>query len=150
MYHQVVRSKLRRAFEALNAGDYDNVVAQFSERHTHTMHGTHPLGGQRRTLASTQAWYDRLRRLLPGLRFEVQSMAVSGWPWDTRALVSWRDFFTLPDGTPGSNQGVHELRLAWGQVVALEVHCDTEKLQGYCDRMRMLGVTEAAAAPIVD
>jgi hypothetical protein len=91
-----------------------------------------------------------LQRLLPDLRFEIHSMAVAGWPWDTRALVSWSDSFTLPDGTPGSNQGVHELRLAWGKVVSLEVHCDTAKLEDYCARMQALGLAEAGAAPISD
>jgi ketosteroid isomerase-like protein len=150
MYHAIVRGKVRRAFRDINAGRYAPIVAQFAARHTHTMFGAHALGGQRRTLASTRAWYGRLQRLLPDLRFDVHSIAVSGWPWDTRALASWTDHFTLPDGTRGSNQGVHELRLAWGRVVALDVHCDTAKLAGYCERMREMGMVEAGAAPIED
>jgi ketosteroid isomerase-like protein len=150
MYHFVVRRQVRRAFGNINAGRYGPIVAQFAQRHTHTMFGLHPLGGQRRSLASTREWYGRLQRLLPDLRFDVHSIAVSGWPWDTRALVSWSDSFTLPDGSPGNNQGVHELRLAWGKVVSLEVHCDTAKLAGYCERMRALGMAEAGAAPIAD
>ena len=96
MYHFVVRQKLRRSFRDINAGRYAAIVAQFASRHSHTMFGPHALGGQRRTLASTREWYARLHRLLPDLRFEIQSMAVTGWPWDTRALVSWTDSFTLP------------------------------------------------------
>ena len=150
MYHYVVRRKLERSFRDINAGRYGAIVAQFAPHHSHTMFGCHALGGQRRTLASTRAWYARLQRLLPDLRFTIQSIAVSGWPWDTRALVSWTDSFTLPDGSPGGNQGVHELRLVWGKVVSLEVHCDTAKLEGYCARMNELGLEEAAAAPISD
>jgi ketosteroid isomerase-like protein len=150
MYHFVVRRKLRRSFRDINAGRFAAIVAQFAPRHTHTMFGTHALGGQRRTLASTREWYARLHRLLPNLRFEIRSMAVTGWPWDTRALVSWTDSFTLPDGSPGANQGVHELKLAWGKVVSLEVHCDTAKLAAYCARMQALGVVEAGAEPIAD
>ena len=150
MYHFVVRRKLRRSFRDINAGRYGAIVAQFAQRHSHVMFGRHALAGQRRTLASTREWYGRLHRLLPDLRFEIQSIAVSGWPWDTRALVSWTDSFTLPDGTPGNNQGVHELRLAWGKVVALEVHCDTARLEAYCQRMQALGLAEAGAAPISD
>lgn len=150
MYHFVVRRKLRRSFRDINAGRYGPIVAQFAREHSHTMFGSHALGGQRRTLESTGQWYARLQRLLPDLRFSIQSMAVTGWPWDTRALVSWTDSFTLPDGSPGNNQGVHELRLAWGKVVSLEVHCDTARLEAYCARMNELGLAEAAAPPISD
>jgi ketosteroid isomerase-like protein len=150
MYHFVVRQKLRRSFRDINSGRYANIVAQFAQRHRHVMFGRHALAGERSTVASTREWYGRLQRLLPDLRFEIQSIAVSGWPWDTRALVSWTDSFTLPDGSPGNNQGVHELRLAWGKVVSLEVHCDTARLEGYCERMQALGRAEAGAAPISD
>jgi ketosteroid isomerase-like protein len=150
MYHFVVRQQVRRAFRDINAGRYDNIVAQFARRHEHVMYGQHALGGARRTLTSTAAWYARLQRLLPDLRFEIQSVAVSGWPWDTRILVSWTDAFSLPDGSRGNNQGVHELRMAWGNVVSLQVHCDTARLAAYCERMNEQGLAEAAAAPIAD
>ena len=150
MYHHVVRRQVQRAFHEINAGRYQPVVAQFAAQHRHAMFGQHALGGERNTLGSTRDWYARLQRLLPDLRFELQSIAVSGWPWDTRALVSWKDSFSLPDGSRGSNQGVHELRLAWGKLVCLEVHCDTARLQSYCERMQALGLAEAGAAPIAD
>lgn len=150
MYHLIVRSKVRRAFDDLNAGRYARIVAQFAPRHRHAMFGRHPLGGVRTTMKSTREWYARLQRLLPNLRFNLKSVAVSGWPWDTRILVSWEDAFRLPDGATGTNQGVHELRMAWGKVRCLEVHCDTERLQAYCERMQAQGVDEAGAAPIED
>ncbi len=150
MYHFVVDRKVRRAFRDINAGHYANIVSQFAPRHEHVMFGEHALGGRRRTLASTGQWYKRLQRMLPDLRFDVQSVAVSGWPWDTRILVSWADAFSLPDGSRGNNQGVHELRMAWGKVTSLQVHCDTARLQAYCERMGQLGLAEATAAPISD
>ena len=91
------------------------------------------------------AWLQRLNRLAsrPG-------SAVTGWPWDTVATVDWTDHFTLPDGGRGSNQGVHVFGLRWGKVHTLAIHCDTARLQGYCERMASLGVTEALADPIQD
>lgn len=150
MYHFIVRQKLRRSFGDLNAGRYAPIVAQFAGPHRHLMVGRHALAGERRTPASTGKWYARLQRLLPGLRFELESIAVSGWPWDTHALVSWKDSFTLPDGSVGNNQGVHAFRLAWGKVRSLEVHCDTDRLQTYLARMQALGLEEAGAPPITD
>ncbi len=150
MYHLIVRRKLAQAFRDINAGHYERIVSQFAARHRHVMHGRHALAGERCTLQSTCAWYARLQRLLPGLRFEVHDIVVAGWPWRTRALASWTDHFTLPDGSPGSNQGVHEFELRWGRVTRLAVHCDTAKLQRYCERMAAGGLAEALAAPIVD
>lgn len=148
MYHLVVRSKLRRAFRLINAGAYDLIVAQFAPQHQHIMHGRHALAGARTTRRTTALWYDRLKRLLPDLRFDVHRIVVAGWPWDTTATVDWTDHFTLPDGSRGSNQGVHVFKLRWGKVHALAIHCDTARLQDYCTRLAEMGVHEALADPI--
>ena len=150
MYHFFVRRKLRRAFDDINEGRYAGIVDAFAEPLVHVMHGSHALAGERRTLAATDLWYDRLQRLLPDLRFHVLSVVSSGWPWATRATVSWTDDFTLPDGGRGTNQGVHEFLLRWGKVHALAVHCDTARLQGYCQHMAATGRVEALAPPITD
>jgi hypothetical protein len=150
MYHAIVRRKLRQAFDEINAGRYDGVVAQFAHEHRHVMPGRHALAGERRTPASTARWYERLQRLLPGLVFEVRSIAVAGPPWRTVATVCWDDRFHLPDGTRGRNFGVHEFELRWGRVRSLVIHCDTDRLQRYLNHLCEAGVAEAKAAPISD
>lgn len=150
MYHFIVRQKLRRAFANINAGRYETIMPQFATRHRHIMYGEHALAGERHTLASTARWYARLQRLLPDLRFDVHAIAVTGWPWHTVAMVSWNDHFTLPDGSPGNNQGVHVFTLAWGRVASLVVHCDTERLAYYLSKSAALGLAEAGTAQIRD
>jgi ketosteroid isomerase-like protein len=150
MYHFIVKQKLRRAFRDINAGRYDRIVPQFAAEHRHTMYGNHALAGERTTIATTAQWYARLQRLMPDLSFDVRAVAVDGWPWRTVATVAWNDHFTLPDGSPGSNQGVHVFGLAWGRVISLAVHCDTAKFEDYCQRMAAMGREEAIAAPITD
>lgn len=150
MYHAIVRRKLRRAFADINAGRYEGIVAQFAPRHRHAMAGQHALAGERRSLASTALWYERLQRLLPGLAFDIRAIVVGGMPWHTVATVAWDDRFTLPDGTTGSNTGVHEFELRWGRVRSLVIHCDSQRLQRYCERLVECGVAEAGAAPITD
>jgi ketosteroid isomerase-like protein len=150
MYHAIVRHKLRRAFADINAGRYEGIVAQFAPRHRHAMPGRHALAGERHGAESTARWYARLQRLLPGLAFDVRSIVVGGMPWKTMAVVAWDDRFTLPDGTQGSNTGVHEFELRWGRVHSLVIHCDSQRLQGYCDRLVACGMAEAGAAPITD
>lgn len=150
MYHFIVKQKLRCAFSDINAGRYDRIVPQFATKHRHAMYGNHALAGERTTVASTALWYARLQRLFPDLHFNVQAIAVTGWPWNTVAMVTWNDRFALPDGTPGSNQGVHVFGLAWGRVTSLAVHCDTAKFEGYCRQMAETGREEAIAVPITD
>jgi ketosteroid isomerase-like protein len=150
MHHAIVRRKLQAAFAAINAGRYEGVLAAFAPDHRHAMAGVHALGGERRSLASTRRWYLRLQRLLPGLAFRVRSVVVRGAPWRTVALVAWDDAFRLPDGTLGTNHGVHEFELRWGRVSSLTVHCDTQRLSGYLQCMAAAGIAEAAAAPISD
>ena len=150
MYHAIVRRKLRRAFADINAGRYDGIVGQFAPRHRHAMAGQHALAGDRRSLESTARWYARLQRLLPGLAFDIRAIVVGGMPWKTVAAVSWDDHFTLPDGSRGSNTGVHEFELRWGKVHSLVIHCDSQRLQRYCERLVECGVAEGGAAPITD
>lgn len=148
MYHAIVERKIRRAFADINAGRYEGIAAQFASQHRHVMLGQHALGGERCNLAATQRWYDRLQRLLPGLCFDIDRVLVRGWPWRTWVVVSWRDSFALPDGSRGSNRGVHEFELAWGRVRALTVHCDTARLTRYLAQLEAAGIAEAAASPI--
>jgi hypothetical protein len=148
MYHFVVEKKIRRAFADLNAGRFEAIPTQFAAVHRHHMVGGHALGGERRDLAATVRWYGRLQRLLPGLHFEIDRVWVRGWPWRTWVAVGWRDSFRLPDGSLGSNQGVHEFELRWGRVSALTVHCDTARLAAYLALSATAGVAEAAAEPI--
>lgn len=148
MYHMVVRSKLRRAFECINRGEWAPILAGFAPVHRHVFYGEHALGGTRTSMVTTSRWYERLKKMFPDLAFEVRSIVVTGWPWKTRAIVEWTDRFTLPDGERGSNQGVHAFELAWGKVKQLEIHCDTARLQSYCARMAASGLTEAMADPI--
>jgi len=150
MYHAIVRRKLRRAFADINAGRYDGIVAQFAPHHRHAMAGEHALAGERRLPGSTALWYARLQRLLPGLAFDIRAIIVGGMPWKTIAAVAWDDHFTLPDGTSGSNTGVHEFELRWGRVHSLVIHCDSHRLQRYCARLVECGVAEGGAAPITD
>ncbi|MES2932779.1 MAG: nuclear transport factor 2 family protein [Pseudomonadota bacterium] len=148
IYRMVVERILRNAFAALNRGDYAPVLGSFGTPVEHVFFGDHALAGSRRSMATIGPWYVRLKNLLPDVRFDIDSVAVSGWPWNTVALVEWRDHFTLRDGTPRSNQGVHALRLKWGKVVSLRIYCDTQVLAAALQDLRDQGVAEAGMAPI--
>jgi ketosteroid isomerase-like protein len=150
IYRYIVEKKLRAGFDALNRGDHQSVMALFAEKFEHIFYGSHALAGARHLRSSIVPWYARLRVVFPDLRFEVQAVAVHGLPWNTVALVEWRDEFTLRDGTRGGNQGVHVLRLKWGKVVSLRVYCDTQVVAAALHTLQLQGVREAGFAPIVD
>lgn len=147
MYHAIVRAQLRRGFDNINRGNYDAVVAAFARRHVHAFYGRHALAGTRHTIGEAKQWYARLARLLPDLKFEILSIAVRGWPWNTVVAVEWIDHFTVV-GAKESNQGVHMFRIKWGKVVALAIHCDTQKLADVLRRKAEAGLEEARAEPI--
>ena len=150
MYHAIVKSKLRKAFSDLSAGNYETVLAGMAPSFEHTFFGNHPLGGTRHTPGTYRLWFERLRRLFPDLRFTINSIIVRGWPWDTLAVVEWRDDLTTRDGTAYHNFGVHILRMRWTKVVELRIYCDNQKLAEICAHQARNGVADATAAQITD
>ncbi|MEQ1508336.1 MAG: nuclear transport factor 2 family protein [Myxococcota bacterium] len=150
LYRWFVERTIRRAFAALNRGDTGPILAGFAYPVEHGFSGDHALGGVRTTRATVEAWYARLRRVFPDLRFELDAVVVRGAPWATVAACSWTDRFTLPDGRIDGNRGVHLLHLRWGRVTRLWVHCDTDRLVRLLGEIRDLGVTDAGLPPISD
>jgi ketosteroid isomerase-like protein len=150
IYRSIVERQLRRAFESLNRGDHSPVLAAFGAPVEHVFFGDHALGGSRHSMHSIAPWYQRLKTVFPDLHFDIQSVAVRGMPWNTVALVEWRDRFTLRDGTRRGNQGVHVLRLKWGKVVSLRVYCDTQVLASVLRDLQEQGVADAGMPPIDD
>jgi len=148
-YHAVVRSRLRGIVAAINRGDFAHVVASFAPDAEHRFAGSgHALSGARHDHAAIAAWYARLGRLFPGLRFAPRGMAVSGGPADTRAFVAVDESSVDPEGTVLSNDVVLEIRLRWGRATALRGHCDTARLERNLAHVAARGVDEATAAPI--
>ncbi len=143
MYHLIVRRNLRRSFAAINKGDYAAIVRQFAPSAEHWFSGSHPLAGRRDNLADIQQWYDRLAAIFPTLRFEITKLVVSGWPWDTVAMIEWVDHIEDRLGNQFSNQGVHVIRLKWAKVHELHVYCDTQLLAQICDTLSDQGLDEA-------
>jgi ketosteroid isomerase-like protein len=150
IYRLIVEQKLRRAFAALNRGDHAPVLAAFGAPVEHVFFGDHALAGTRHGMDTIVAWYARLKAIFPDLHFDIQTVAISGPPWNTVALVEWRDRFTLRDGSRRGNQGVHALKLKWGKVVSLRIYCDTQVLVSVLRDLERQGVADAGYAPIGD
>lgn len=150
MYHYIVKRNLLNSFAALNQGNYEVITKQFRDQNvSHRFSGeNHPLSGLRTNKSSILEWYNRLSRLMPDLRFEIEKIAISGFPWYTTAMIEWTDYLTDRVGNSYSNRGVHVITIVWGKVISLEVFCDTEYLRGYFQALKEQGVEEASAKPI--
>lgn len=148
MYHLIVRRKLLRVFAELGKGNSEYVIAGLAPAFDHQFAGAHALGGVRHTVPAIRAWFERLYRLFPDINFTIKHVAVSGWPWNTTALVEWHDSATTATGEPYDNDGVHIVRLRWGKLVSLHAYLDTAILARSCSQMAAAGVAEAGATPI--
>jgi ketosteroid isomerase-like protein len=150
MYHAIVRKKIVALFDAVGRGDAEPVLAGFAPRFTHTFVGDSALGGARHSLPATRAWYERLYRLLPGITFALGAIRISGPPWNTLAVVEWRETNSGADGIKTENPGYHMVHLAWGKMTWLAICPDTVGLKATLDRLAAAGFAEARAPPITD
>ncbi|NYF33593.1 MULTISPECIES: nuclear transport factor 2 family protein [Sphingopyxis] len=151
MYHAIVRRQVRKIFAGLSRGDWESALAGMADRFEHIFPGDHALGGTRHSKAGLRAWFQRLFAVHPVLKFEIKHIASSGTPWDTTAVIEWRDRAVMADGdTSYVNDGVHIIRLRWGKIVSLHPYLDTAKYAAALKRLADTGFAPAAAPPIED
>lgn len=150
MYHAVIRAIVKNLFRALNKGDYEPILAGFAPEFEHWFVGTHALSGLRTSMPTTRAWYERLLKIFPNIKFDIRNIVVSGWPWNTLVAVEWTDSYTLLNGEKRTNCGVHMIRLVWGKGVSVHIYCDTELLLENLAIQKAGGIGEASYAPLID
>jgi ketosteroid isomerase-like protein len=148
MYHAIVERNVRAGFREMSKGNYQAVTTLFAPDVRFAFSGDHAIGGECHTQAQVTQWFERLYRIFPDIQFEVRSVAVSGWPWDTTATTQFTVRATLRDGQRYENQAIQFLRLRWGRIVEDLLFEDTHKLVLALNRMAAQGVSEAVAAPI--
>jgi len=138
MYAMIVERIVRRAFQSLNRGEIEPVVAQFHPEGVLRFPGKDGLEAECRGLAEVRAWFQRFRTLFPNLRFEIHEVAVHGLPWNTRVFTRFTDRIPFTDGSEVVNHGVQYLRLSWGRVREDVIYVDTQTVA----RARMLATRE--------
>jgi ketosteroid isomerase-like protein len=150
MYHSIVRGQIVALFDAVGRGDAKPVLDGFAPRFVHRFLGRSAMGGARHSLAATKAWYERLYRLLPGIRFDITAIQVAGPPWNSVAVVDWRESNEGADDIRTENFGCHIAHLRWRKMTSLTICPDTAGLAATLDRLAAAGFSEAAAPPIED
>jgi ketosteroid isomerase-like protein len=150
VYHWIVERKLRHVFAALGRGDTAPMLRSLAARFSYRFEGDSPIGGWRTTQDSMRAWWERMYRLFPGLRFEVREVTVTGWPWDTRIWTQLDFVKPLPDGTPYRNVVMQRMRMRWGRIDEIHTLEDTQRCARFLAWKAGEGNAEALAAPISD
>jgi ketosteroid isomerase-like protein len=152
MYHTIVARRILGAWAHLNRADYPYVLAQLAPHFAHEFVGDHALGGVRHSRAAMAAWFQRLFRLLPGVRFAVTDVLVRGGPWRTRvvALVAVEAPLAGAGHPPYRNEVAQTIDLRWGRITRIRNLEDTQRLAAVLARLGAAGVAEATAPPIED
>jgi ketosteroid isomerase-like protein len=149
MYKTLVKRRLRKGFlSELSNGDYPALIRRTAPDVVHSFPGTGGLGGTRFSRDALRAWFERLFRLFPVLEFEVEEIAVTGWPWRTVAAVRWRNRGRAADGEPYANAGCEVFEIRWGRATRLDQYLDTKVIHDHLERMASAGIEEAASTPV--
>src|SRR2546428_2895443 len=126
VYHAIVRRRARAPFDSVSRADFPAVLRGVADDVHHVFAGDHALGGERHDKEALSRWFERLRRLFPGLRLEVKEVVAKGWPWRTVIAVEWVGRATLQDGEPYLNAGTHVMRLRSGRIVYIQACEDSQ------------------------
>jgi ketosteroid isomerase-like protein len=149
MYRAFVRRRIRKAFlEELSRGEYPALINRTAPNVVHTFPGAGALAGTRCSREALGLWFERLFRLFPELRFTVDDVIVTGWPWHTIVAVRWRDWGEAADGGRYENRGCEVFEIRWGRATAIHQYLDTEAVHESLERMAGAGIAEASAPPI--
>jgi ketosteroid isomerase-like protein len=150
MYHRIVAGRVRGTFAAINAGDWESMVAGMAPSFSYRFYGEHALGGERHTAEAMRLWWQRIFRLMPGIGFQVDDVLVAGWPWATRIATRLSIDVGLADGSRYQNVVMQFIAMRWGKITEIRTLEDTALLGAALHRLADQGVTEAVARPITD
>jgi len=148
MYHAFIRRQVRKSFASLGTVSPFDDVGNLAPDIEHVFAGDSAIGGARRGPAAFVRWLERVYRLLPDLKFEVQDVIVSGGPFNTRVAVHWQSRANSVAGYPYANDGVHLIRMSKGRITHIRVFTDTEVIARTMAAVAEMGIEEASALPL--
>jgi ketosteroid isomerase-like protein len=149
IYHAIVKRFALRNFALVNQKDYAAVLKGCLPGIHHRFSGEHALGGERHDRDTLRRWFERLGRVAPTLQLTPHDVWVTGWPWNTTAIIRWTGVQVMPDGSPYNNHGVHIVRMRWGKIFELDANEDSQLVAAGLRVWAAHGVPEALAEPIL-
>lgn len=150
MYRAIVRGQIRALWRGMNRGRWRPVVKGFARRFEYTFVGDHAMSGTWHTRAAMEAFFTRLFTVLPGARFTLHEVFVSGPLWNTCAATWLTVEAALPDGTRYTNDIMQHIQIRWGKVTRVRTLEDTQKFAALLERLAASGIPEAAMPRITN
>lgn len=133
MYRMIVAHRVRKLWARLAAGDTDAAADQAVDDMRFTFVGSTPLSEEFIGREQFRDWFRRVQKILPGIRFELVDVAVTGPPWRTTVATRLRATATLADGSAYRNDVAQWVKIRWGRMTEDWVLEDTLTLQQACD-----------------
>lgn len=133
MYRMIVARQVRKLWARLAAGDADAAADQAVDDMRFTFVGSTPLSAEFIGREQFRDWFRRVQKILPGIRFELVDVAVTGPPWRTTVATRLRATATLADGSAYRNDVAQWVKIRWGRMTEDWVLEDTLALQQACD-----------------
>lgn len=128
MYRLIVARIIRSTWHKINSGDTGAAVAKAHPDVVFEFVGSTPISARLQGREAFGEWFHTTVQALPGLRFDVRDVLVSGPPWNTRVAVRMDVSAPLEDGGVYRNHAVQFLTLRWGRMVDDWVLEDTAAL----------------------
>lgn len=129
MFGWIVGRMIRRGVRRMNAGDVGSMLSSYSSNAVTVFPGDHSWGGEYHGKERIEGF---LRRCVSsGLKFQIEDIIVSGWPWSAKVCMRMTDSVVAPDGTViYSNRALIFAKIAWGKIHFQETYEDTQKVVG--------------------
>lgn len=131
--------RLRRDLAALNAGDYQPILANYAEDAVLRFpEGDHRFAGEHREKPAIERFFKEF--IAAGLQGELRDLLVSGPPWRMTMVVRFDDHAVGPNGERlYANHAVLLIRAKWGRIVEhTDYFEDTERIGELERRLREL------------
>ncbi|MEX0682868.1 MAG: nuclear transport factor 2 family protein [Dehalococcoidia bacterium] len=121
---------IRHSVRRLNEGDVSPMLSSYAKDAVLVFPGDHSWGGEYKGIEKIEGF---LRRCVAaGLKFEIQEVMVSGWPWSAKMCIRLTDSATAADGTVVySNRALIYAQTAWGKIRYQEDYEDTQKVAAF-------------------
>lgn len=131
LFVRVLLLKLRRDVAALAAGDHRPLLSGYARDAVLEFHeGDHRWSARYEGRDRIEAFL--LTFVAAGLRGEIRSLHVSGWPWRMAVLARFDDAADVDGERLYDNQTVLECHLRWGRIVhQTDYYVDTARIERF-------------------
>ena len=127
MYGWIVRLMIARGVRRLNAGDIGPLLSGYSKEAVLVFPGDHSWGGEYKGRDRIEEFLRRCVRV--GLKFQIEDVVVSGWPWNAKVCIRLADSVCETDGrVVYANRAVIFAKTAWGKIYFQEDYEDTQRV----------------------